>query len=123
EARQTVVAGSRASAGQAGLAPVQASAGSQAPAEARHSTMAGTSASAGQAALAPSQVSGTSQAPEEARHSVPACAATWLQAPLVGLQESVLQTLPSLQDSAAITVWQRTSSAPMSGVVELRRSP
>jgi hypothetical protein len=68
DGRQTVVAGSSASAGQAALVPVQLSAGSHVPVDGRHSVSAGTSASVGHVPEDPVQVSATSHAPAEGRH-------------------------------------------------------
>jgi len=118
--RQVVDDEANPSAGQSGLAPVQVSATSQSPAAGRQTTCAGTSASAGQVGLVPSHISGRSQTPVAARQVVPALPATWPQAPVDGVHESTVHTLASSHDSAAIAVWQRTSSAPMSGVVGLR---
>ena len=72
EARQVVLAGSMASAGQAALAPSQVSATSQTPAEARQTVVSGSTASAGQPPPRPVQVSATSQTPAAARQTVPA---------------------------------------------------
>src|SRR5207244_1081424 len=64
------------SAGQAVLAPVQCSSGSQTeppfgfPEPARHTTVLGWKPSGGQEALEPVQFSATSHTPAEARHSV-----------------------------------------------------
>src|SRR5207249_621273 len=58
-----------ASGGQAALEPVQLSAGSQTPAAGRHTVAAGSKSSGGQALLTPSQLSATSQRPAAGRHS------------------------------------------------------
>jgi hypothetical protein len=73
-ARQTKLAGSRASEGQSGLDPVQLSATSHTPRCARHSRAGEAKPSAGHDVLPP-QVSSTSHAPRDARHTVEAGAA------------------------------------------------
>ena len=61
-----------ASAGHAGVEPVQFSARSHSPPLARHTVAADLKPLAGQASLDPSQLSLTSQSPAADRHSVPA---------------------------------------------------
>ena len=63
-------AGSKPSAGQLALAPVQLSATSHTPAVPRHSTVLGSNASAGQSSATPSQISSVSQTSATARHDV-----------------------------------------------------
>ena len=70
EPRQTTALERNASAGQAGLAPLQISLASQTPAAPRQMRPAGTTRSAGQVAVAPVQVSTTSHRPLEPRHTV-----------------------------------------------------
>ena len=84
-----------ASAGQATLVPVQASAASHSPAATRQTVVVGSRTSAGQLVLVPVHVSIGSQMPADARHVVPPFPAACWQVSLLPSQRSVVQTFPS----------------------------
>src|SRR5207244_13528450 len=86
-----------ASPGQSDAVPVQYSVTSHSPAAVRQTVVAGRNPSGGHELLRPSHVSAISQGPVAERQTSPACPAGWIQAgaPIVPLQMSVVQTLPS----------------------------
>src|SRR5205823_3627276 len=97
--RHTVPERVLASAGQAGLVPVQVSATSQVPADARQTLPVATKTSDGQLVLTPSHASATSQTPTARRQSTPEFPARYWQ-PLTESQLSSVHGLSSRHWSA-----------------------
>src|SRR5439155_193204 len=120
EARHSVVAGWKTSAGQSLVTPSQLSATSQGPAAGRHTAVL--FASAGQVALVPVQASATSHAPAAGRHTVPAWPAGCWHASLLPSHWSSVHGLPSSVHAVPLACFASAGHAALEPVQVSARS-